>query len=234
MSIKAQQKPASPAEMIKRSFAVFKKDVTGEFRTRYAVNAIFLFAVTTLVAVSFSIGGADVSPSVQSALLWIIIYFSALSGLARAFVKEEESHTSSALRLAAVPGAVFGGKLLFNFLLLILLELVTVPLFVGIMGVQVKNWPLFIVVTGAGSAGLAVSATIVSAIVSKANAKGALFAVLSFPILLPVLIGGIRGTKAALSSVLFADGMQDVKLLVSYTGVMFVVALLVFRFIWED
>ncbi|MEN6370702.1 MAG: heme exporter protein CcmB [Armatimonadota bacterium] len=234
MSIKAQQKPANPAKMIKRTFAVFRKDVLGEFRTRYAMNAIFLFAVTTLVAVSFSIGGADASPSVQSALLWIIIYFSALSGLARAFVKEEESHTASALRLAAAPGAVFGGKLLFNFLLLILLELVTVPLFVGMMSLQVKNWPLFIVVTGAGSAGLAVSATIVSTIVSKANAKGALFAVLSFPILLPAIIGGIKGTKAAITSVLFADGMQDVKLLISYTGVMFVVSLLVFRFIWED
>lgn len=237
MAVKAQSKhitDVEPLEMIRRSFAVFKKDIICEFRTRYAVNAILLFAVTTLVAVSFSVGGVGINASVQSSLLWIIIYFSSLSGLSRSFVKEEESKTSSALRLSADPGAVLGGKLIFNLLLLILLELVTVPLFVGMMSLNVQCWPLLIAVLAAGSAGLAVSATIAAAIVSKANSKGTLFAVLSFPLLLPALIGGIRGTKAALTSAVFAAGMQDVKLLVSYTGVMFVMSLLVFRSTWED
>lgn len=237
MAIKVQSKHSpdvEPLEMIRRSFAVFKKDITCEFRTRYAVNAILLFAVTTLVAVSFSVGGVGISASVQSSLLWIIIYFSVLSGLSRAFVKEEESKTSGVLRLSADPGAVFGGKLIFNLLLLFLLELVTVPLFVGMMSLNVQCWPLLITILAVGSAGLAVSATIVAAIVSKANSKGALFAVLSFPLLLPALIGGIKGTKAALTNAVFATGIQDVKLLVSYTGVMFILSLLVFRFIWED
>lgn len=221
-------------EMLSRSAAVFQKDVTCEFRTRYAVNAILLFAVTTLFAVSFAVGGAGVSPSVQSSLLWIIIYFSAMSGLSRAFVREEEARTASALRLAAAPGAVFGGKLIFNLILLAALEVVIVPLFVGMMNVQVNGWPLFLLVLVSGSAGLAVASTIIAAIVSRANAKGALFAVLSFPVLLPLLIGTIHGTQAALSSARIAEGMPDLKLLVSYTGVMFIVSLLVFRFIWED
>lgn len=221
-------------EMLARSIAVLRKDLVCEFRTRYAINAIVLFAVTTLIAVSFSVGGAGISQPIQATLLWIIIYFSALSGLSRAFVKEEESRTATALRLAASPGAVFGGKLLFNILLLFMLEVVIVPLFVGMMSLQVKGWLLFVMVLVTGSIGLAVAATIVAAIVSKANAKGALFAVLSFPLLLPVLITGIHGTQAAISSSVFMSGIDDLKLLVSYTGVMFVVSLLVFRFIWED
>lgn len=183
---------------------------------------------------SFAVGGAGISQTVQSSLLWIIIYFSGMSGLSRAFVREEEARTASALRLAAAPGAVFGGKLLFNLVLLAGLEAVTVPLFVGMMGLQVSGWPLFVSVLALGSAGLAVAATIVAAIVSRANAKGALFAVLSFPILLPLLIGAIHGTQAALESAKFSAGMQDVKLLVSYTGVMFIVSILVFKFVWED
>lgn len=232
----AAHQTATPGviEMLARSAAVFHKDVTCEFRTRYAVNAILLFAVTTLFAVSFAVGGAGVSESVQSSLLWIIIYFSGMSGLSRAFVREEEARTASALRLAAAPGAVFGGKLIFNLVLLAALEVVIVPLFVGMMNVHVSGWPLFLAVLAGGSVGLAVAATIVAAIVSRANAKGALFAVLSFPVLLPLLIGAIHGTQAALSSARFAEGMQDVKLLVSYTGIMFIVSLFVFRFIWED
>ena len=224
----------SAVEMLARSAAVFRKDVTCEFRTRYAVNAILLFAVTTLVAVSFAVGGVGVSQSVQASLLWIIIYFSGMSGLARAFVREEEARTATALRLAAAPGAVFGGKLLFNLALVGALEVIVVPLFVGMMNVQVEGWPLFLVILAVGSAGLAVSSTIVAAIVSRANVKGALFAVLSLPLLLPVLIGGIRGTQAALSSAVFGAGMEWVKLLVAYTGIMFVLSLLLFRFIWED
>lgn len=221
-------------EMLRRSAAVFRKDLTCEFRTRYAINAIALFAVTTLVAVSFAIGGVGVSKSVQASLLWIIIYFSALSGLARVFVMEEEGGTADALRLAAAPGAVFGGKLLFNLVLLAALEIVIVPLFVGMMSLEVRCWPLMVAILTIGSMGLAVSSTMVAAIVSRANAKGALFAVLSFPLLLPVLVSGINGTKAALSSAMLGAGMQDVKLLVSYTGVMFIMSLLCFRFVWED
>jgi heme exporter protein B len=220
--------------MLRRSVAVFRKDLISEFRTRYAISAILLFAVTTLVAVSFAIGRAGISPAVHSSLLWIIIYFSSLSGLSRTFVKEEESRTADALRLSASPGAVFGGKLLFNFMLLAAIEVVTIPLFVGMMSLQVKGWPLFVAVLVIGSIGLAVASTIVAAIVSRANAKGALFAVLSFPLLLPVLIVGIRGTEAALQSASFMAGADSLKLLVSYTGVMFIMSLLVFRFVWED
>ena len=144
-------------ELLTRSAAVFKKDITCEFRTRYAINVILLFAVTTLVAVNFSVGVSRISPSIQAALLWIIIYFSALSGLSRAFVREEEGKTAIALKLSAAPGAVFGGKLLFNLILLFMLELVTVPLFVGMMNLQVKGWPLFLVVLASGSVGLAVA-----------------------------------------------------------------------------
>jgi len=226
--------PRSTVEMLARAAAVFRKDITSEFRTRYAVNAIALFAVTTLVAVGFAVGGVGISQSMQASLLWIVIYFSAMSGLSRVFVREEEARTASALRLAAAPGAVLGGKLLFNLVLLVSLEVVIVPLFVGMMHLEVSGWPLMLATLAAGSAGLAVTATVVAAIVSKANAKGALFAVLSFPILLPLLVGAIHGTQAALSSARFAAGMQDFKLLVSYTGVMFIVSLFVFRFIWED
>lgn len=220
--------------MLARSAAVFHKDLISEFRTRYAINAILLFAITTLVAVSFAIGGAGITASVQASLLWIMIYFSSLSGLSRVFVKEEESHAADALRLTAAPGAVFGGKLIFNLCLLLALEVVTVPLFMGMMSLQVRGWLLFVSILGIGSVGLAVASTIVAAIVARASSKGALFAVLAFPLLLPILIVGIRGTETALESGSFLAGIESLKMLVSYTGVMSVVSLLVFRFVWEE
>ena len=81
-------------------------------------NTLALFAVTTLVVVSVSLGPLGVvagpaASAVLPVLLWLILLFSAAAGLPRAFVQEEESHTATALRLAATPSALFCGKLLY-------------------------------------------------------------------------------------------------------------------------
>ena len=96
--------------------AVFAKEWRCEFRTRYALNTLGLFAFTTLVVVSVSLGPLGVSlargsVAVLPVLLWIILLFSAAAGLPRAFVQEEETQTATALRLAATPSALFCGKL---------------------------------------------------------------------------------------------------------------------------
>ncbi|HBZ01304.1 MAG TPA: hypothetical protein DEO84_08310, partial [candidate division Zixibacteria bacterium] len=84
---------------VSKSLAVFFKDIKSELRTRYAINAILMFAVVTVFAVSWAVGGAGLSPILQASLLWIVIYFSSLSGLSQSFVKEEESRTAIALKL---------------------------------------------------------------------------------------------------------------------------------------
>jgi len=81
-----------------------------------------MFALTTLVAVSFSIGSFRIEeserPFLYAVLLWIILVFSALSGLSRSFVKEQEAGTMDILKLSARPQAVFLGKLFFNLTML--------------------------------------------------------------------------------------------------------------------
>jgi len=218
-----------------KALAVYRKDIVSEFRTRYAVSAVGLFAITTLVAVSISVGGFGVrDKNLLSALLWIILFFSAMSGLSRTFVREEESRTADALRLSTDPIAVYGGKLAFNLTLLLALEVIVVPLFVVMMNVDVRNWALFALVLLFGSIGLSAAATIVAAIVSKANAKGALFAVLSFPILVPLLITAIPGSSAALGGGPLAKGLPHLRVLVAYAGAMITASVLLFEFIWED
>ena len=72
-----------------RLAALLKKDLLEEFRTRYAVNALLMFAVTALVMVSFAVGMNTLNATLHAALLWIIL-FASMSGLSRSFVKEEE------------------------------------------------------------------------------------------------------------------------------------------------
>jgi heme exporter protein B len=222
------------ADVLQGALAVFDKDLRSEFRTKYALNAIILFAVTTLTVVSFSVGQFGLTPEILASLYWIIIFFSAMSGLARVFVREEEAGTVAALKLSAAPTVVYLGKLGFNVVLMGILEIVVFPLFVVMMGLRVENYVLFFAVLVLGSAGLAALSTIIAAIVAKANVKGALFTILSFPPLLPLLISCIRGTRLALEGADLAAGMPELQLLISYSIVMITASLLLFDFVWSD
>ena len=217
-----------------KAFLILKKDLLQEFRTRYAVNAILLFAVVTLAAVSFSIGVFSAGQNILAALLWIIIFFSSMSGLSHIFVREEEMHTSAALKLSAPPASIFLGKLFFNIVLLTALEIVIVPLFIVLMGLDVKSSTIFIAGLVFGSIGLSAGGTMVAAIISKSSSKGALFTVLSFPILLPVLISGINAAKKSLQTAEFSAALPELQTLVSFDVVIITASLLLFDFVWNE
>lgn len=217
--------------------AVVGKDLRCEFRTRVAINSLALFAVTTLAAVSYTIGPYGIAeadrPFLLGALLWIVIFFAAMAGLDRAFVKEEETHTAPLLRLSARPLVVWGGKLLFNLVVLIMLMAVLVPLYIVLMGMKVEAPGWFLLVLAAGSFSLAVTTTIVAAIVAQAMSRGALFAVLCVPLLLPLLIFLIQGTRAAIQGQP-DDVISTLRAVVSLGGLMTVASVFLFPVVWHD
>ncbi len=217
--------------------AVVGKDLRCEFRTRVAFNSLALFAVTTLAAVSYTIGPYGIAeadrPYLLGALLWIVIFFASMAGLDRAFVKEEETHTAPLLRLSARPLVVWAGKFLFNLVVLAMLMVVLVPLYVVLMGLQVKAPGWFMLVLVAGAYALAVTTTIVAAIVARAMSRGALFAVLCVPLLLPLLIFLIQGTRAAIQGEA-GDVVSTLRAVISLGGVMTVTSVFLFPVVWHD
>jgi len=222
------------SRFVRSALAVLAKDVKCELRARHALGAVLLFAVTSTVAVSFTLGAWSSKSEVASALLWIVIYFSAMSGLSRSFVREEETLTSGTLRLAACPNSVYLGKLAFNLATVLLIEAVTVPLFVTLAGCRVAGWGSLIGLLALGSLSLSAGATMAAAMVAKATTKGTLYAVISFPLLIPVLAVAIHGCGAAISGGAAAAVCSDARLLACYSGVVITASLMLFRFIWES
>ena len=222
---------------LNEALSIWIRDLRGEFRTRYAVNAILIFAVTTLIAVSFSIGAYRIEdaekPFLYAVLLWIIIVFSAFSGLSRSFVKEEEAGTMDVLKLSARPQAVFLGKLFFNLTLLGALEIIVVPCFILFMGYQIIAPGFFIVMVITAGLGIGSATTIIVAMITQAGAKGALFSVLSFPLVLPLMITAIKGCERAAIGMATA-GWPEVRIAVAFTAVMITVSLFLFPLIWEE
>jgi heme exporter protein B len=217
--------------------AVAAKDLRTEFRTRVALNALGLFALTVLAAVSYTVGPyritAEDRPFLLAVLLWIVIFFAALAGLDRSFVKEEESHTAPLLRLAASPTAVWLGKLGFNLILIYLLMAILVPLFCILMGYKIMLVGGFVLILVVGGYALAVITTIVAAIIARAMTRGALFSVLSLPLLLPLLIFLIQGTAGA--SVGTSETVANtLRAVLSMGGIMTIVSAMLFPVVWSD
>lgn len=215
--------------------AVFSKDLHSELRTRYALNALIMFVVTTISIIVFAISGENVSRELLAGVLWVIVFFSTMSGMSRSFVSEEERGTVMTLQLLTRPSVVFFGKLLFNVLLLVSVNFFAVILFfILLTSFSVRSADIFIVTMVLGTLGLASASTIIAAIIAKANTKGTLYPVLSFPVLLPLLLTVISATKLAVEGAPVDEALGEFQILISYFVVVTTASYLLFDFVWKD
>jgi heme exporter protein B len=226
---------AEPRRWLRSVGAIFRKDLESELRTRYAISALVMFVVTTIAIIMFSLGQENAPPEVLSGMLWVVIFFGAMSGLSRTFVMEEERGTSMTLQLLAPSSAVYFGKLLFNLVLVSALNVFTVLLYVFLInGFVIKTASVFLLTIALGSFGFASAATVIAAIIARANTKGTLYPVLSFPILLPLLITVIDATKSAAEGVPLDESGGVFQFLISYIVVLTTLSYLLFEYIWKD
>lgn len=217
------------------TYAVVLKDVQSELRTRYALNALVMFVVTTVAIILFALRGDQPSNTVLAGMFWVVVFFTSMSGLSRVFVSEEERGTSLTLQLVAAPTTVYFGKLLFNVFLTMTLVLgVTIVYTVAFPGFTIQSLEIFLLTVFLGSVGLAAAATIIAAIIAKANTRGTLYPVLSFPILIVLLMTVMNATVRALDGEPFSEALGDLTILVGYCMVMTAGSYLLFDFVWKD
>ncbi len=218
-----------------KSIAVFRKEIAMEFRSRIALSALFLFMVITISTIAFTTAGEKIEKYIASALLWIVLFFGSMTGLSRTFVMEEERGTSLLLKLSSRPIEVFFGKLLFTMTLSMSLSILGAGLFLFflpslIIGNMMLYWIMVIIL----SVCMASAITAIAAIISKANGKGALFPVLSFPVLLPPALLGIEALSMAIHGADISEAGTTIIVLLSYAGIMISVSSLLFEFIWNE
>lgn len=212
-------------------WAILRKECRSEWRTRYGLNAALLFSVTALTAVSFAAGRLGDRADLMAALLWIVLLFATLATLSHAFVREVEGQTMTLLRLVASPTQIAIGKLLFNLLFLGVLEVVTVPLFLILEGAPTPRWGPFFALLGLGSVALAASSTLIGAVIAQTRGRGALFAGVSFPVLLPVLAAAVSGTRAQWQQ---QSASGEIRLLAAYGAALLAASLMLYDHLWEE
>jgi heme exporter protein B len=218
-----------------KSIAVFRKEIAMEFRSRIALSALFLFIVITISTIAFTTSGERIEKYIASALLWIVLFFGSMTGLSRTFVMEEERGTSLLLKLSSRPIEVFFGKLLFTITLSMSLSILGAGLFLFFLpSLIIRNMMLYWIMVIILSVCMASAITAIAAIISKANGKGALFPVLSFPVLLPPALLGIEALSMAIHGANISEAGSTIIVLLSYAGIMISVSSLLFEFIWNE
>lgn len=207
------------------------KEIKLEMRNKYSLGGIFLYVVST-VFVSYLSFKTVINPATWNALFWIILLFASINAVAKSFINETRGKLLYLYTLVS-PQAVILSKIIYNSILLCVLSGLCLFVYALFIGNIIQDMSLFLVTLLLGSFGFSSLLTMVSAIASKTSNNFTLMAILSFPIMIPLLMVLIKLSKNAI------DGLEnwdyDYLFILMFLN-MIIVALsyLLFRYLWRD
>ena len=185
--------------MVGNIISLIKKEFILEWRQRYAINGIILYLASTVFIcyMSFGLKGGIITPITWNALFWIIILFTAVNAVAKSFLQESLGRSLYYFSLVKPEGFIIS-KIIYYAGLLLTMSILGFVFYAFVMGNPVQDKPMYLLVLLLGSIGLSSTLTLTSAIASKASNSSSLMAVLSFPIIIPLLLVLIKASKNAM------------------------------------
>lgn len=208
------------------------KEISLELKQKYVINGILLYLVST-VYVTYLAFENVINAETWNSLFWIILLFVAVSGISKSFLQESRGRYIYYYSIAS-PQAVVLSKVIYNLVLMLLLSLLAFGFFILLMGNPVKNISLYIFTLVLGSSGLASVLTMVAAIASRASQNFSLMAILSFPIILPLLGSLMKISGKALQTTDWEGVTGLIVILLTINFVVIVLAYLLFPYLWRD
>lgn len=210
---------------------LLRKDITLELRQKYAINGILLYVLSTVFVVYLAFIQLDAR--VWNAMFWIIILFASVNAITKSFM-QESGYRALYYYSIANPIAVIVSKIIYNTLLLAFMTLLTFGFLSLVTGNPVKDMQLFLITMLLGSVGLAITLTFISSIAVKANNSATLMAILSFPVVIPILITLIKLSAVSLRLIQDTSYGQDIISLLAIDLILISVAFILFPFVWKD
>ena len=218
---------------------ILRKDLTVEVRSGEIAYTTLFFAVSCILMFAFALVREGRAPEDGAAgLLWIAIVFAGTLALGRTFERERQSETLRALLMApAARPAVYVGKLLGIVALLAGVEIVLVPLVALLFQARgMLNHPFWLAaILVSGTIGFASVGTLFAAMLIRARSRDVLLPVLLYPVIVPVMIAGVRGTAVLLQPTVDTAILQFwLGLIVTFDVVFVTLALWTFEPVMTD
>jgi len=203
---------------LRQVWTIAAKDIRSEIRTKEAVNAALAFSAVILVLFSFAFDQAEGLESFSGGLLWLAYSFAGALILNRSFARELQNDCLDALVSSPAPAsAVFLGKALANYGLLLVVELVSLAVFAVFYDVRLSGkLSLVLLVTVLATWGMTVIGTIFSALTVNLHMRELMLPVLVYPFLIPVLMSAMLLTTDLLAGVPLATNMIWLRVLIAF------------------
>jgi heme exporter protein B len=226
-------------QLFNQTWNLFKKEVLLEWRSKYAFNGVLLYVVSTVFVcyISFSLTpGFSGSPGykvVWNVLFWIIILFASVNAIAKSFLQENRGRLLYYYSIAS-PQAIILSKTIYNILLMSLLSVLALIVYLLFFPNSVGDPYFYFLSVLMGSISFSTVFTMISAIASKAGNNGTLMAILSFPVIIPVILLLIRISKSAMDGTSRALNYGNISVLCAINVIVIATSLLLFPFLWRD
>ena len=223
------------SKSVQQLSALMRKEFLMEWRQRYALNGMLLYIVGAVFVcyLSFNARRGQLTPIVWNTLFWIILLFTAINAIAKSFVQERAGRQLYYYTLAS-PQQIILSKILYNIALMLVLALLGFSVYAFVLGNPVNDVPLYIVTLLLGAVGFAASLTLVSGIASKAENPATLMAVLSFPIVLPLLLMLLKISKNALDGLDRSSSWDEVGIVLAVDAIVLTLSWMLFPFLWRS
>lgn len=212
-------------------FTLLKKEFIIEFRQRYAISGIVLYVFSMVFVVYIS--SVKVQPQVWNILFWLIVLFASINAVVKSFVQESGARQLYYYQLVD-PATLVLAKVVYNSLLLLVLSSMAYGAYSLVAGNPVKDPGLFALVILLGSFGFGIAFTFIASIAAKANNSATLMAILSFPVILPILLTLVRLSAISLRLIQDTSYQRDIINLLAIDAILIALTFVLFPFIWRD
>lgn len=216
---------------LKQFLLLVQHEFTAEWRQRNALGGVLLYVISTVFVAYLTFKRVD--PLTWIALYWIIILFASVNAVAKSFIQNSAGRMLYYYSMAN-PLAILLAKLTYNILLLWVIQWIAFLVMSLLVGQPVQDNFMFLISGALAAIGIAASGTLVSAISHKATNQSTLMAVLSFPVLLPVLTLVIKLSKNALDGLDRFVSYDELWSLAAVDVLVIGVALLLFPYLWKE
>ncbi|MBW7845616.1 MAG: heme exporter protein CcmB [Bacteroidia bacterium] len=216
---------------MKEILALIQKDITLEWRQRYAINGILLHAVASTMVVFMSI--KMMNAPTWNAIYWIVLLFSSVSAVAKSFVAESTGRQLYYYGIVSAQHLIVS-KLIYNAVLTLVLSLLCLFTYSIFLGFPVQSFGYFVLVISLGAIGFSSTFTLLSSIASKSGNGNLLMPVLSFPVIIPLLIVAIKASKKAMDGLDPSVLTKDLLVLLAINVLIVTLAYILFPFLWKD
>jgi heme exporter protein B len=211
---------------------LIRKEIMLEWRSKYALNGILLYVVSTVFVCYLAFRQVS-SAQTWNALFWIIMLFASINAITKSFIQESRARQLYYYTIAS-PKAIIISKIIYNIFLMILLSSIALGFYSLVFNNPMGDPMFYLLSVLLGSISFASIFTMISGIASKASNGGGLMAILSFPLVIPLLVVLIKFSKNAMDGLDRSVSYDEIGVILAINVIVVTTSLLLFPYLWRD